>query len=40
MPALGLMVAALGLVYYADTGGLEGEVLWSPYNQLRVRYDG
>ena len=36
-PALGLMVLVLGLVYYADTGGLRGEVLWSPYNQLRVR---
>jgi len=37
VPALGLIVVALGLVYYADTGGLDGDVLWSPYNQLRVR---
>src|SRR3990172_9060274 len=37
VPALGLIVVVLGLVYYADTGGLDGDVLWSPYNQLRVR---
>jgi len=36
MPALALIVVVLALVYYADTNGLEGEVLWSPYNQLRV----
>lgn len=36
VPALVLTVVVLALVYYADTNGLEGEVMWSPYNQLRV----
>ena len=36
MPVLGLIIVVLGAVYYADSGGLTGDVLWSPYNQLRV----
>lgn len=31
---------ALASVHYVDTNGLEGSVLWSPYNQLRTRAVG
>lgn len=39
IPAV-LVAVSLGAAYRADIGDSTGEVLWSPYNQLRVRAVG
>lgn len=39
LPVL-LVAVALSAVYLVDTDKLSGDVLWSPYNQLRVRAAG
>lgn len=35
-----LVAVSLGVAYRADIGDSNGEVLWSPYNHLRVRTGG
>ena len=40
LPAVLLIIVALGAVYYVDSDQGEGRVLWSPYNQLRLRAVG
>ncbi len=35
-----VVAVALAAIYYVDTNRLSGDVLWSPYNQLRVRAAG